>query len=162
MRASHLDRLSSVITYTNLFVYLITGETSYHNSTALLIGLAVISCCSSLPVSICSTSAASLPQFLSFNLAATYSPTPSPVQYHRPLRSLPSCSGWERVCPLSASPPEILFGLFTEPIIFISSFARLALPQIRSASFRQIQAFTCLIPVSNDSANKFASSFLQS
>ena len=61
MRASHLDRLSSVITYTNLFVYLITGETSYHNSTALLIGLAVISCCSSWPVSICSTSAASLP-----------------------------------------------------------------------------------------------------
>ena len=41
------------------------------------------------------------------NLAATYSPTPSPVQYHRPLRSLPSCSGWERVCPLSASLPEI-------------------------------------------------------
>ena len=38
-RVSHLDRLSSVITYTNLFVYLITGETSYHNSTALLIGL---------------------------------------------------------------------------------------------------------------------------
>ena len=52
MRASHPDRLSSVITYTNLFVYLITGETSYHNSTALLIGLAAISCCSSLPVSI--------------------------------------------------------------------------------------------------------------
>ena len=61
MRTSHLDRLSSVITYTNLFVYLITGETSYRNSTALLIGLAVISCCSSLPVSICSTPAASLP-----------------------------------------------------------------------------------------------------
>ena len=52
MRASHPDRLSSVITYTNLFVYLITGETSYHNSTALLTGLAVISCCSSVPVSI--------------------------------------------------------------------------------------------------------------
>ena len=60
-RASHPDRLSSVITYTNLFVYLITGETSYHNSTALLAGLAVISCCSSVPVSICSTPAASLP-----------------------------------------------------------------------------------------------------
>ena len=113
-RASHLDRLSSVITYTNLFVYLITGETSYHNSTALLIGLAVISCCSSLPVSICSTSAASLPWFLSFNLAATYSPTPSPVQYHRPLRSLPSCSGWERVLPLSASPPKGLGYLITQ------------------------------------------------
>ena len=108
MRASHPDRLSSVITYTNLFVYLITGETSYHNSTALLTGLAVISCCSSLPVSICSTSAASLPQFLSFNLAATYSPTPSPVQYHRPFRSLPSCSGWERVLPLNASPPKAI------------------------------------------------------
>ena len=51
MRTSHPDRLSSVITYTNLFVYLITGETSYHNSTALLTGLAVISCCSSVPVS---------------------------------------------------------------------------------------------------------------
>ena len=49
---THPDRLSSVITYTNLFVYLITGETSYHNSTALLTGLAVISCCSSVPVSI--------------------------------------------------------------------------------------------------------------
>ena len=48
---THPDRLSSVITYTNLFVYLITGETSYHNSTALLTGLAVISCCSSVPVS---------------------------------------------------------------------------------------------------------------
>ena len=53
-RASHPDRLSSVITYTNLFVYLITGETS---------------------------------SFSFFVLAATYSPTPSPVQYHRPLRS---------------------------------------------------------------------------
>ena len=30
------------------------------------------------------------------------------VQYHRPLRSLPSCSGWERVLPLSASPPKRL------------------------------------------------------
>ena len=43
MRASHPDRLSSVITYTNLFVYLITGETSYHNSTSLLIGLTPVS-----------------------------------------------------------------------------------------------------------------------
>ena len=42
------------------------------------------------------------------NLAATYSPTPSPVQYHRPFRSLPSCSGWERVLPLNASPPKAL------------------------------------------------------
>ena len=41
------------------------------------------------------------------NLAATYSPTPSPVQYHRPFRSLPSCSGWERVLPRRASPPEL-------------------------------------------------------
>ncbi len=132
MRASHPDRLSSVITYTNLFVYLITGETSYHNSTALLTGLAVISCCSSVPVSMpkdfvrsfrtlvdwyfrilgevfSNLSFLKFPSDLVFfflNLAATYSPTPSPVQYHRPFRSLPSCSGWERVLPLNASPPK--------------------------------------------------------
>ena len=47
------------------FAYLITGKTSYHNSTALLIGLAAISCCSSVPVSIWS-SAADLP-FLFFS-----------------------------------------------------------------------------------------------
>ena len=58
------DWHSSVITYTNLFVYLITGETSFH-STALLIGLALISCCSSLPVFIL-TSAADLPLSFSF------------------------------------------------------------------------------------------------
>ena len=52
--------------------------------------------------------------FFLFNLAATYSPTPSPVQYHRPLRSLPSCSGWERVLPLSASPPKGLGYLITQ------------------------------------------------
>ena len=123
MRASHPDRLSSVITYTNLFVYLIT---------ALLTGLAVISCCSSVPVSIpkdfvrsfrtlvdwyfrilgevfSNLSFLKFPSDLVFfflNLAATYSPTPSPVQYHRPFRSLPSCSGWERVLPLNASPPK--------------------------------------------------------
>ena len=134
MRASHPDRLSSVITYTNLFVYLITGETSYHNSTALLAGLAVISCCSSVPVSMpkdfvrsfrtlvdwyfrilgevfSNLSFLKFPSDLVFfflNLAATYSPTPSPVQYHRPFRSLPSCSGWERVLPLNASPPKAL------------------------------------------------------
>ena len=132
-RASHPDRLSSVITYTNLFVYLITGETSYHNSTALLTGLAVISCCSSVPVSMPKDFVRSFRtlvdwyfrilgevfsnlSFLKFlpkqpfflNLAATYSPTPSPVQYHRPFRSLPSCSGWERVLPLNASPPKAL------------------------------------------------------
>ena len=131
-RTSHPDRLSSVITYTNLFVYLITGETSYHNSTALLTGLAVISCCSSVPVSMpkdfvrsfrtlvdwyfrilgevfSNLSFLKFPSDLVFfflNLAATYSPTPSPVQYHRPFRSLPSCSGWERVLPLNASPPK--------------------------------------------------------
>ena len=129
---THPDRLSSVITYTNLFVYLITGETSYHNSTALLTGLAVISCCSSVPVSMpkdfvrsfrtlvdwyfrilgevfSNLSFLKFPSDLVFfflNLAATYSPTPSPVQYHRPFRSLPSCSGWERVLPLNASPPK--------------------------------------------------------
>ena len=49
-----------------------------------------------------------------YDLAATYSPTPSPVQYHRPLRSLPSCSGWERVLPLNASPPKTLGYLITQ------------------------------------------------
>ena len=67
MRASHLDRLSSVITYTNLFVYLITGETSYHNSTALLIGLAVTSCCSSVPVSILNFHSGSVSVFSFFS-----------------------------------------------------------------------------------------------
>ena len=113
-RASHLDRLSSVITYTNLFVYLITGETSYHNSTALLIGLALISCCSSLPVFILNFDSVSVFVFSFFDLAATYSPTPSPVQYHRPFRSLPSCSRWERVLPLNASPPKTLGYLITQ------------------------------------------------
>ena len=137
---THPDRLSSVITYTNLFVYLITGETSYHNSTALLTGLAVISCCSSVPVSMpkdfvrsfrtlvdwyfrilgevfSNLSFLKFPSDLVFfflNLAATYSPTPSPVQYHRPFRSLPSCSGWERVLPLNASPPKTLGYLITQ------------------------------------------------
>ncbi len=34
------------------------------------------------------------------NLAASYSPTESPLQYHRPWRTLLPCSGWERVWPL--------------------------------------------------------------
>ena len=67
---------------------LITGNPSYANSTALLIGLALISCCSSLPVSILIFNICSGSASVSFlRLAATYSPTPSPVQYHRPLRS---------------------------------------------------------------------------
>ena len=45
-----LTELLSVIKNQNLFWSLITGKTSYHNSTALLTGLALISCCSSLPV----------------------------------------------------------------------------------------------------------------
>ena len=54
----------SVIRNLNLFNSLITGKTSYHNSTALLTGLAAISCCSSVPVSMinCFT-AADLPSF---------------------------------------------------------------------------------------------------
>ena len=122
------------------FWVLITGETSYHNSTALLTGLAAISCCSSVPVSMpkdfvrsfrtlvdwyfrilgevfSNLSFLKFPSDLVFfflNLAATYSPTPSPVQYHRPFRSLPSCSGWERVLPLNASPPKALGYLITQ------------------------------------------------
>ena len=48
----HGDWILSVIKNQKLFWSLITGKTSYYNSTALLIGLALISCCSSLPVSI--------------------------------------------------------------------------------------------------------------
>ena len=77
------DWHSSVITYTNLFVYLITGETSFH-STALLIRLALRDCCPSLPVFIFNFGSGSAFAFFLLNLAATYSPTPSPVQYHRP------------------------------------------------------------------------------
>ena len=49
-QGTHLTDCLSVITYTKCFVYLITGKPSYQNSTSLLIGLAAISCCSSLPV----------------------------------------------------------------------------------------------------------------
>ena len=73
------------------FNSLITGKTSYHNSTSLLMSLAPISCCSSfaciymnLP-NICSGSASCSSIF--YSLAATYSPAPSPVKYHRPLES---------------------------------------------------------------------------
>ena len=81
----------SVITYTNCFVYLITGKTSYRNSTALLIGLARNPLCSVFLARIymnfsnVSSGSASVSSFL--NLAATCSPTPLPVQYHRPLGS---------------------------------------------------------------------------
>ena len=60
-----LTDFSSVIRNLNIFKSLITGETSYQNSTSLLIGLALISCCSSLPVFIL-TSAADLPLSFSF------------------------------------------------------------------------------------------------
>ena len=48
------------------------------------------------------------PNFFLFLLAATCSPIPSPVQYHRPARSSLSCSGWVRVFPRAASPPAIV------------------------------------------------------
>ena len=51
VQCKHLTVLSA-IRKLNFFSSLITGKTSYFNSTALLIGLALISCCSSLPVSI--------------------------------------------------------------------------------------------------------------
>ena len=52
LRASHLllTDFSSVIRNLNPFKSLITGETSYQNSTSLLIGLALRDCCPSLPV----------------------------------------------------------------------------------------------------------------
>ena len=81
----------SLETWKLTFNSLITGKTSYHNSTSLLIRLAPISCCSSfaciymnLP-NICSGSASCSSIF--YSLAATYSPAPSPVKYHRPLES---------------------------------------------------------------------------
>ena len=85
-RASHLllTDFSSVIRNLNLFKSLITGETSYQNSTSLLIGLALRDCCPSLPVFIFNLGSNSALSLFLLNLAATYSPTPSPVQYHRP------------------------------------------------------------------------------
>ena len=113
-RAPHLllTDFSSVIRNLNHFKSLITGETSYQNSPSLLIGLALRDCCPSLPVFMPKDFARSFRalvgwyfrilgevlsslRFLKFpypkqrlyfflNLAATYSPTPSPVQYHRP------------------------------------------------------------------------------
>ena len=46
------DVLSVIRVLNPLFKPLITGKTSYQNSTALLIGLALKDCCPSLPVSI--------------------------------------------------------------------------------------------------------------
>ena len=45
-----LTDFSSVIRNLNPFKSLITGETSYQNSTSLLMGLALRDCCPSLPV----------------------------------------------------------------------------------------------------------------
>ena len=84
------------------------------NSTALLVGLTwryfPLINTTIFHLSLCSCLYLYKKAFAYFLIdsAATYSPTPSPVQYHRPLRSLPSCSGWERVLPLSASPPKRL------------------------------------------------------
>ncbi len=46
------------------------------------------------------------PSFYVLLPAATYSPTPLPVQYHRPRRGLLPCSKWERVWPLRHSHRE--------------------------------------------------------
>ena len=86
-----LNFYQSLETWKFTFNSLITGKTSYRNSTALLMRLAPISCCSSLACiymnlpNICSGSASCSSIF--YSLAATYSPAPSPVKYHRPLRS---------------------------------------------------------------------------
>ena len=142
-----LPRMSWLDIYLNLLIFTIcsfqgtlltpsgiSGEYESRTRDLLLTGLAVISCCSSVPVSMpkdfvrsfrtlvdwyfrilgevfSNLSFLKFPSDLVFfflNLAATYSPTPSPVQYHRPFRSLPSCSGWERVLPLNASPPKAI------------------------------------------------------
>ena len=73
-----LTDFSSVIRNLNLFRPLITGETSYQNSTSLLIGLALRDCCPSLPVFIFNFDGVSILVSFLLNLAATYSPTPSP------------------------------------------------------------------------------------
>ena len=74
---------------------LITGKTSYHNSTSLLIGLTPVH--RSLPFTVlfptgltyrCLFLYEQVPHlFFSFDPAPTCSPTSSPMQYHRPLRS---------------------------------------------------------------------------
>ena len=73
---------------------LITGKTSYHNSTSLLIRLTPVSQSSSLTVLFpteltyrCLFLCEQVPTCFFFDPAPTCSPTPSPVQYHRPLRS---------------------------------------------------------------------------
>ena len=66
-QGTHLTDFSSVIRNLNHFKSLITGETSYQNSTALLIGLALISCCSSLPVFIFNFGSGSAFVFLFLN-----------------------------------------------------------------------------------------------
>ena len=98
----------SVIRNLKFFKSLITGKTSYHNSTALLIGLTAESpgLCVCIYMKFGSESALSHKRtsfsrstkrvtikaakenlHFFYSLAATYSPTPSPVQYHRPPRS---------------------------------------------------------------------------
>ena len=74
---------------------LITGKTSYHNSTSLLIGLTPVSQSSPFTVLFpteltyrCLFLYEQVPHlFFSFDPAPTCSPTSSPMQYHRPLRS---------------------------------------------------------------------------
>ena len=88
---TNLAFASSVIRTLNLlqaFKTLITGKTSLSEQhfPADRVGgdklLLILACIYDKVV----LSAADLP-FSFFNLAATYSPTPSPVQYHRPLAS---------------------------------------------------------------------------
>ena len=59
-----------------------------------------------------------------FTLAATYPPISSPIQYSRPSRSLPSCSGWVRVFPRNASPPDTFYVLFLSYFLFIYDINR--------------------------------------
>ena len=74
---------------------LITGKTSYHNNTSLLIGLTPVSRSSSFtvlfPTELTYRCLFLYEQvyhlFFSFDPAPTCSPTSSPMQYHRPLRS---------------------------------------------------------------------------
>ena len=94
--------------------------------------------------------------------AATYSPVSSPIQYLRPIWSSPSCSGWERVLPHTASPPEIFF------CCVVHSFLQVTLPSPQVTRFATCFArrlvpgcvpYTNLLPSQSLHASMHACSF---
>ena len=89
------DILSVIRNLKSCLKSLITGKTSYHNSTSLLIGLTPVYRSSPFtvlfPTELTYRCLFLYEQvshlFFSFDPAPTCSPTSSPMQYHRPLRS---------------------------------------------------------------------------